>query len=187
LKTPQDFFRFDLTYFDERLEDEINGFYFDPSLGDFGKFTALNTEGTSERNGVEVAGLFNFTADLSLYLAYTYLDARDPDNEIELRRPRHTASANLNYLFLAERGRVNLNVDYTGDQQDTDFSPPTYNTPVQLDSFTLVSLVVSYALIDNLEIYARGENLLDEEYQEVFGYAGNSRAGYLGIRYAWSK
>ncbi len=188
LKTPNNFFKFDLTYFEERLEDEIDGFYYDVAQG---AFTAVNTDGESDRSGVEVSGLFNFTGQLSLYLAYTYLDAREPEgddgaSEIEIRRPRHTAAANLNYRFLDDRGRVNLNVDYTGGQADIDFSPPTYNTEVCLDAFTLVSLVASFEVIDKLEVYVRGENLLDEEYQEVFGYAGNSRAGYLGLRYAWS-
>lgn len=43
------------TYFDEQLEDEINGFFFDPTLGGpFGGFTAVNMDGESERRGVEL-------------------------------------------------------------------------------------------------------------------------------------
>ena len=186
LKTPNDFFRIDLTYFNERLEDEINGFFFDPGLGDMGATTAVNMDGTSKREGVELSSWFNFTRNLALYIAYTYLDAREPDDALEIRRPRHIASANLNYLFLSERGKFNINVDYNGDQEDIFFGPPTYNERVTLDAYTLVGAMLSFRVIDNLEIYARGENLLDEEYEEVFGFDGQSRAGYLGFRFDWS-
>ncbi len=190
LKTHNDFFRTDLTYFNERLEDEVNGFYFDPSLGDMGATTAINVDGTSKRDGIEWAGWFNFSENLSLYLAYTYLDAYGPETngsaDQEIRRPRNIASGNLNYLFLSKRGKLNINVDYNGDQADIFFGPPTFNERVTLDAYTLVGAMLSYRILDNLEVYARGENLLDEDYQEVYGFEGQGRAGFVGIRADWS-
>ena len=190
LKTPDDLLRLDLTYFNERLEDEINGFYFDPSLGDMGANTAVNLDGTSKRDGIETAARFSFSENLSLYLAYTYLDAYEPEvdgsADQEIRRPRHIASGNLNYLFFNQRGKLNINVDYNGEQEDIFFGPPTFNQRVTLDAYTLVSTMISYRLLDGLEVYARGENLLDEAYQEIYGFNGQGRAGYLGVRANWS-
>lgn len=187
LQTPGKLFRVDLTYFNEELEDEINGFFYDI---DQMATTAINMDGTSKRQGAELASWFNFTDNLVLYVAYTYLDAREPEEdgraELEIRRPRHIASANLNYLFLNERGRFNLNVDYNGEQEDIAFIPPTYDERVTLDAFTLVNALLSFKVIDNLELYVRGENLTDEEYEEVYGFRGQSRAGYLGLRFDWS-
>ena len=51
---------------------------------------------------------------------------------------------------------------------------------------TLVGALLSFRVVDNIEIYARGENLLDEDYEEVYGFKGQSRAGYLGFRVNWS-
>ena len=53
---------------------------------------------------------------------------------------------------------------------------------VTLGSFTLVNLSASYAIADGVELFARGENLLDEDYQEVFGFGTPGVAGYAGIR-----
>ncbi len=190
LKTRNDFMQLDFTYFNERLEDEINGFYFDPSVGDAGANTAVNLDGTSKRDGIETAARFIFSEDLSLYLAYTYLDAYQPEvagsADQEIRRPRNIASGNLNYLFFNQRGKLNINVDYNGKQEDIFFGPPTFNQRVTLDAYTLVGAMLSYRVLDSLEVYARGENLLGKEYQEVFGFDGQGRAGYLGIRANWS-
>ncbi len=187
LKTRNNFFRVDLTYFNERLEDEIDGFFYDV---DQNATTAVNLDGTSKRDGAELASWFNFTDKLVLYLAYTYLDAREPEvdgrSDLEIRRPRHIASANLNYAFFNERGKLNINADYNGEQEDIFFGPPTYDERVTLDAYTLVSALVSFRVIDNLEIYARGENLLNKEYEEVVGFDGQSRAGYVGFRFDWS-
>lgn len=189
-KTSNDFMRVDLTYFNERLEDEINGFYYDAALN---ATTAINMGGTSKRSGAELASWLQLSQNLSLYFAYTYLDAREPEddegnNPIEIRRPQQIASANLNYLFLDQRGTFNLNVDYNGSQEDLHFGgPPSYLTQrVELGAYTLVGAMISYRVIDNLEVYARGENLMDEEYEETFGFDGQSRAGYLGFRLNWS-
>ncbi len=190
LRTRDDFLRMEVTYFNERLEDEVDGFFFDPSLGEMGATTAVNLDGTSKREGIEWAAWFTLTEDLSLYLAYTYLDAYGPEvdgnADQEIRRPRNIASGNLNYLFLNQRGKLNVNVDYNGEQADIFFGPPTFNERVTLDAYTLVGAMVSYRILDNLEVYARGENLLDEDYQEIFGFDGQSRAGFVGIRADWS-
>jgi vitamin B12 transporter len=191
LKTAGDLLRVDLTYFNERLEDEVDGFYFDPTIGEFGSTTAINRDDTSKRDGVELGSWLTLSDNLSLYLAYTYLNAKEPEvngkSAQEIRRPRNIASANLNYLFWQQRARFNLNVDYNGEQADIFFGPPTYNERVSLDAFTLVSAMLSFDLTDTIEVYARAENLLDEEYQEVVGFDGQSRAAWLGVRMAWSR
>ena len=51
-----------------------------------------------------------------------------------------------------------------------------------LHAYTLVGGQVSWDVREGVEIYARGENLLDEEYQDVFGYHTPGRGLYLGLR-----
>ena len=36
---------------------------------------------------------------------------------------------------------------------------------------------------DQFELYARGENLLDEEYEDVIGYRSAPQAFYVGLRF----
>ena len=174
-----------VTLFHERLEDEINGFFFDPTLGGFGGFTAVNIDGKSEREGVEFAVQAEITSSLNLNSSYTYVDSTQDDgtgSQIrEIRRPEHTASLNANYRFMGDKGNINLGIDYTGEQNDSDFSTfPA--TAVTLDNYVLVNLTSEYALNRSFSLFGRIENLLDEDYRDVFGFDTPGVAAYAGIR-----
>jgi len=52
-----------------------------------------------------------------------------------------------------------------------------------MDDYTLLNLNVTWRLDEAMELYARGENLLDEDYEEVFGYRSPGIGGYVGMRY----
>jgi vitamin B12 transporter len=175
-----------LTWFQEELEDEINGFVFDPASG---AFTAENGNGTSDRKGIEFNGSWRLLSSLNLGFAYTWLDATEEDefsgkDAREIRRPKHIASANLNWMFLNDRANLNLNVDYNGEQDDFFFPPvPPYEERVELDEFTLVTVASSFQLTPRLQLFARVENALDENYEEVYGFVAQGRAAYAGVRY----
>ena len=175
-----------LTWFDEELTDEINGFVFDPATF---AFTAANEDGKSRRQGLEIGGRWQPAPGLRLGFAYTWLDAEEENAGIgtferEIRRPEHIASANLNWRFFGERANLNLNLDYIGAQDDIYFPPvPPYRELVQLDDFTLLSVAGSYRVAERLTFFARVENALDKNYEEVFGFATPGRAIYAGLRY----
>ena len=74
----------------------------------------------------------------------------------------------------------NLLLRYNGEEQDdTDFDGVP-DTPV--DSWTRIDLNGSYDLNETVELFARIENLLDEDYQQVLGYGTPDRSGYVGVR-----
>jgi len=180
----------DVTYFRERLEDEINGFFFDPSLGPFGMFTAVNRDGTSKSKGVEVEVSARIIDGLNSTASYTYTDASQPDaagvQQREIRRPRHMAALNLNYSFLG-RAKLNANISYSGEQTDVFFPPfPAPSEIVSLDAYTLVNLTGSFAITDNVSVYARVENLFDTTYENVVGFATPGIGGFLGARVKFS-
>ena len=170
-------------YFDEELQNEINGFVFDPTIPPFGGLTAANIDGISERTGFELGFTAELLDSLDFAASYTNLDATQQNalgNQVrEIRRPEDVASFNLNYRFLDDRANVNINVDHTGDILDTDFS--TF-TPVILDSFTLLDVSARYQLSNRVGVYARVENLLDDDYQEVFGFNTSGIAAFAGIK-----
>ncbi len=173
-----------MTYFNERLRDEIDGFVFDP---DTFSFTAENVPGTSHRDGVEVFGSAEITAALQFKAHYTYLDATQADGlggqERELRRPRHTGGASVNYAFAQGRGNLNVNFLHTGDQRDISFPPrPPFQELVNLDGFNLISLAGSWKVLRNATLFARIENVLDDNYEEVYGFQSPGVAAFAGIR-----
>ncbi|MFO1407797.1 MAG: TonB-dependent receptor [Steroidobacteraceae bacterium] len=164
-----------VTYFDEDLTDEIDGFVYDPASG---LYTARNLPGTSQRHGVEATASARLADALTVTAAYTYTHSTQPDAATgkdvpEIRRPENVASLNADWSFLAGRAGLNLNVAYNGSQTDTfyEVTPPYGTRTVRLDAYTLVSLAVRYDVSRSVRLYARGENLLDEDYENVYGYA----------------
>lgn len=172
-----------ITWFRERLEDEIDGFFFDPSLG---TFTARNLPGPSRRNGAEVDLHLEPRRDLTIDASYTYLDARQPDPATgrllpEIRRPRHALNLLVQASFGGGRGTASLQVDWQDDRPDQDFSTfPA--TEVRLDAYVLGSISLAWRLSPVFTVYGRLENLTDESYEDVYGYNTAGRAGYAGLR-----
>jgi vitamin B12 transporter len=171
-------------WFDQQLEDEIDGFVFDPNSG---LFTAVNKTNDSDRQGLELTASGQWNEAFSLNASYTYLDANETDASgarvPETRRPEHMASLNANYDFADLRGNLNLNINYNGEQLDNYFPPPFYlPEQVVLDNYTTVDIAGSWALTDWLEVTARVSNLFDEEYEELLGFARAGRAVYAGLR-----
>ncbi|MEQ8858008.1 MAG: TonB-dependent receptor [Pseudomonadales bacterium] len=169
----------DVTLFKADLEDEI------VTLFDFTTFvaTAANQRGRSDRRGAELTARARLTGAWSVYASYTYLDASDPDGRREVRRPSHSGSVNLHYALGDGRGNVNLGAVFNGRQQDSEFISATPASRVTLGAYTLLNLAASYDVSDTLQVFVRGENLLDENYTEVFGYRSPGIAGYLGVRF----
>ena len=173
-----------LTLFRADLTDEIDGFVFDPSTFNF---TAANKNGDSRREGVEIAVRAAISDTLSLAGSYTYTDSTAPDyagnNVDELRRAPHIGSVTLAWQARPDL-QLNLNAQYNGTQDDQYFPPyPEPSQIVKMDDYTLLNLNATWSLGDTVELYARGENLLDEDYEEVFGYVAPGIGGYLGMRY----
>ncbi len=163
----------DVTYFNNRITDLIQG------AGN----TAINLDGTSKIQGLEVTAEARLAEGLTFTGQFTYIDGQDADGIELVRRPKHLASANLAYEFLDGRAKLDLGIDYNGKQKDIQFSNFfATRTTVALDDFVLVNLAASYELIEGVDLYGRIENLLDENYQEVLGFSSPGIGAFIGIR-----
>lgn len=172
------------SYFRSRLVDEINGFVFDPASGGF---TAANRDGESRREGAEFDLRWQATRVVALDANYTWIDASEPTTggEIpEVRRPEHIAS--LRAHFALDRLDINVGANYNGSQFDNYFPPfPAAQQRVTLPAYTLVDANVRYALTDSIVIKARAENVLDETYEDVYGFRGAGFAAFAGVEISW--
>ena len=166
----------DLTYFRSVLTDEI---VFVP-LG-AGLSTVENQTGDSNRQGVEFSAKAALGDALTMTAAYTWLNASDPDGSAEVRRPSQIASLVFNYLLPSRRGNVNLSIQYNGKMQDFDFStfPATRQT---LDAYTLVNLSSAYNVSKSVQLLGRIENLLNEDYEEVWSAQSPGIGFFVGVR-----
>jgi len=166
---------FGATYFEQRIEDLI---YFD-----FGANTVYNLPGTSKIDGVELSLSATPLDGLTVRASFTWMDPRGADGERLVRRPEHVTSLDVDYAFLEGRAGVGFSVDYNGSREDTGFSfAPPFSFRKTLDDYVLVDIRGRYRLNDNAELYARVENLLDEEYEEVFGFGAPGRVGIAGVK-----
>jgi vitamin B12 transporter len=173
-----------LTAFKQDLEDEINGFVFDPVT-----FlpTADNMPGTSEREGVEITARWAVSESLGLNANYAYIESTS-ENADEVRRPRHSGSIDIDFSLLDGQAQLVLTADYGGTRADT-FFPPWPNPPevVALSNYWLLDLTAQYRFSDGVRVFARGTNLLDTDYEQVYGYNTPGRAGYAGIQVDFGK
>ena len=78
---------------------------------------------------------------------------------------------------------MNLTVRYNGETFDNDFTDPNvFDGRVKLSSYTLVNLSADWQVSKSAQLYARVENLLDEDYEEVFTYRTAGLGAYAGVR-----
>lgn len=178
-----DRFILDATYFRGTVTDEISsGFNAAAGLA-----TSVNTDGESTREGAEISLTMTPLDELSITGSYTYTLAKDGASGLsEVRRPRHTAALDATYTFLGDRAMLNANLVYNGDQYDSDFAtgffPAALQPRAKLDGYFLLSLQGSYAVTEQLDVFARVENALNSDYQEVLNYETQGFTGFGGIK-----
>jgi len=165
--------RWSAVWFSSELENEI--------YTDFGAFpaTALNASGASTREGLELEGEYRINDAISVFAAASFLESEDSAGA-EIRRPEQLASVTFSWAPAESDWYASASLDYAGEQGDTDFG--TF-TPVKLDAYSLVSGQLSRRIGETISVYIRGENLLDEEYQDVFGYHTRGRGAFIGVRF----
>jgi vitamin B12 transporter len=139
-----------------------------------------NIAGDSKLSGVEL-NYNSVVEDISLAynLNYTYLKTEDNNGDELPRRAKNSANLSFDYYGIAST-HLGANVSYIGDRKK---SPYDTNPKKDYDSYTLVDLVAGYDLNDALNIYAKIDNVLDKEYENITGYGVSERAYYLGFRY----
>ena len=177
-------YQIQLAYFDQDLQDEIDGFVFDP---DSFLFTAQNSKNDSRRKGIEAVLNTHLSKSFILTATYTYTDATEKDTMgqslREVRRPEHIAGISANYNFANDRGNLNLNLNHNGPQLDVFFSPVTFTSNrVDIDAYTVLDLAAAWQLTPTLEMTGRVSNLLDKSYEEILGFVRPGRAAYVGLR-----
>ncbi len=97
--------------------------------------------------------------------------------ESMLRRPRHIAGLSSDWYLLKRKLNLSLNWKFVGSREDI-----IPGSRVTLEAYHRFDLMTSYRLNRSWSVYGRLENLLNADYEEIFGYGVSGRAGYLGAR-----
>ncbi len=165
-----------ITYFSNKFEDL---FGFDSN------FKTININ-QAESYGVEFFVTAKPAAGLTLKLSYTNtktkdLSANSPDKNLPLlRRPEHKGEFSANYSFL-EKFNLHFDAAYVGERDDKIFTALGSNR-VKLGSYFLVNAAASYDVLSYLQVFAKVNNIADDYYEEVYGYASPGLSLYGGFK-----
>ncbi|MFQ5450109.1 MAG: TonB-dependent receptor plug domain-containing protein [Nitrospinaceae bacterium] len=129
--------------------------------------------GKADSRGIESEIDLQLTEDLDVALRHTWNETFDQNDAPLRRRAKHKFTASVHHNWNKKLDTL-VSVYVRGGIRDGKF-----NT----DAFTTVRAVLSYQLTKNLKITARGENLLDENYEELPGFGTAGVSGYAGFTY----
>ena len=164
-----------LTAYRQRLRDEI--------VNNATFTSVLNASGRSKRAGLEAAIEWSPAAYLRLsanyaYLKSTQLDAVSGQQLTEPRRPKHSGSLVMDGI--AGRLTYGASLAYVGRHLDNRDVFPFDR--VALGSYWLADARIAYAIRPGVELFARGSNLLNQRYQDVYSYRTDPRGVFAGVR-----
>ncbi len=103
------------------------------------------------------------------------------EGEPLLRRPKHTVGASA-FVRIANGIALDASARRTGERGDRDFGSWPAD-PVTLPAYALVDLAARFEVNrwgPGVRLTVRLDNLLDESYQEAWGFAAPGRAAYVG-------
>ena len=150
-------------------------------LVDFDFAAGYVNVGRARTRGLEISAEVRPGGGSRFGAAYTLLSARDLGAGTELlRRPRDKFSAEAG-LRLFSRFDLAADVLWVGRRLDRDFSTFPYPT-VSLPGYCLLDAVLTTAIGPRFEVFARIDNILNVQYQTVWGYGSPGLTLRTGFR-----
>ncbi|MFI3261571.1 MAG: TonB-dependent receptor [Rikenellaceae bacterium] len=175
---PESLWNYELTWkqkiMNNKISYEVSVFYINgenmiETMPIDGVYTFVNT-GKVENFGTELMLNYSISNSVNLSANYSFLDMK----YAVLAAPKHKVYGTINYSkgkFTGSAGIQYINGLYTSISDDG-------NTT---ENFTLVNITARYKIYQNLAVYARGENLLNQEYVINSGFPMPGATVYCGI------
>jgi vitamin B12 transporter len=148
------------TVFESRIDDLITFVSGSPS-------TLANVPGESRIRGIELSGRVPLGSVFTGYGAFTFLDAEDASGDPLPRVPERD-------LLIGLEAAVT-------DRLGADLWMQAVSGYPEVDDYEVLNASVSYAVTEGIDLYLRGFNLTDEDYETVRGYGTAGRSFYVGF------
>ncbi|MFL6727129.1 MAG: TonB-dependent receptor [Sphingomicrobium sp.] len=164
-----------LTAYRQRLHDEI--------VNNATFTSVLNAAGISRRSGVEASVDWKIAKVIRLSANYAYLKATQPDattgeQVTEARRPKHSGSIAID----GSTGPLSYGASLAYVGRHVDHRDTFPFDRVTLGSYWLADARLGFTIRPGIELFARGSNLLNQRYEDVFSYRTEGRGVYAGVR-----
>ena len=164
-----------LTYFHNDLTNLI---------GFNGLFETLNL-GAARTQGVEAEIRVTPIPELTFLATYTYLDAENtsaadisqlPGARLP-RRARNEAYLSASYLW-SKKLRTTIEAKFVNAREELNFGGPNFD----IEDYAFVNVAAEYEINSCVSVFARINNLGDEQYSEVFGFPALGRTAFAGFK-----
>jgi vitamin B12 transporter len=162
--------KFKIRYFHNEIKNKIdftNGYQ--------------NLNGTSTIKGYELSFKKTILEDTLLSLSYNRIDAKDKDGKDLLRVADSSLKVSIDYYGITDT-HIGLYATYIGDKKDIKFNPDFSSEIIDNGNYTTVDAIINYNIDNKRTIYLKADNILDKEYQNVYGYSSTPRSIYLGFK-----
>lgn len=163
-----------IVYFNRREENFVD-------FVDQGEFVFQydNSNNDFTASGVELVADITLAKNLQLRTNGTYTKV---DESLALRIPEIKVNAALNYTY-KEHTNISLMYQFNDDRDDAFFNSDTFaSETVNLRSYSLLDASISHVVLKNkFTVFANFNNILNEAYEELFGFATRGRNINLGF------
>lgn len=187
---------FEGTLFYNDIENLI---IFDNQIGRFEQYS------DAKSYGLELSMDLQITQNLLGRISYTYLVAKNDGSTVFIEydylpgtglsyvpdeipyRPKHKIDMDFTYSF--DNGiKISLNGSYLSRQFYYDKEDTTDNTVFtakkrSLDGYLLLNTKISYDFMEHYQAFIAVDNILDEEYQDIYLSPEPGLAAWLGIKF----
>jgi vitamin B12 transporter len=165
---------FSMVYFNRKETNFID--FVD--LGNF-VYQYKNVNADFAASGLEFTGNYKVTKTLNLNANATYTKV---EKDLSLRIPKLKVNARLDYQP-CDATFLSLSYQFNDDRTDSVYNSSTFmNEDVTLKSYNLLDFYISHKIIKNkVTLFANVTNILNEDYQELFGYSTKGRNVNIGI------
>lgn len=158
----------------------LNGVYFNRDVENIIAYNsatfAMDNFGDTTICGFEFNADYKVFDNLKLQANYSFTE----NDDVAIRIPKHKVNAGVNYAIKATS--LSVNYQYLSDRDDSDFRSFPSET-VALEAYSLLDFSVNHKLNKNVKLFLDVTNILNEEYQEVLGYATLGRNYKLGVQF----
>ncbi len=134
-----------------------------------------NLDGKSTFQGIEIGYEDYLFETLGLAANYTYVKTEDATGKELARRPKTQIDVKATY-YISEEFNIGINAQHIGTRYDR-----ADKQGAQTGEYTIANLSSNVKVNKYITVYGKINNITDEYYQVVDGYATAGRSLYLGL------
>lgn len=142
-------------------------------------FQYNNVDEEFTASGLEFSVDYRFSEELRFITNLTYTNVEE---DLNLRIPEIKVNAKLDYQF-NPKTNMSLSYQFNDERVDAFYNDTTFMTEtVNLKSYNLLDFYINKKIAkDRITLFANITNLLNEDYQELYGYSTKGRNFNIGF------